>query len=151
MESRPPAPLKDGYALIERDWKKGDVVALNLPMPVRRIAAMDSVKADQNRVALQRGPLVYCVEHVDNGGKALNLIVPDGVRFTSAYQADLLQGVVTLQAETPAVTISEDGASVSTVPKKITAIPYYAWANRGKGQMQLWLPRKASDVKVSAE
>jgi DUF1680 family protein len=71
MESRPPAPLKDGYALIERDWKKGDVVALNLPMPVRRIAAMDSVKADQNRVALQRGPLVYCVEHVDNGGKAL--------------------------------------------------------------------------------
>ena len=145
------ATLKDGYAVIERDWKKGDVVALSLPMPVRRIAATDSVKADRNRVALQRGPLVYCVEHVDNGGKAMNLIVPDGVQFTSAYQADLLGGVVTLQAETPAVAISEDGASVTTVPKKITAIPYYAWANRGKGQMQLWLPRKASDVKVSAE
>jgi DUF1680 family protein len=145
------ATPKDGYAVIEREWRKGDVVALNLPMPVRRIAAMDSVKANQNRVALQRGPLVYCVEHVDNGGKAMNLIVPDGVQFTSAYQADLLGGVVTLQGEAPSVSISGDGASVSTVTKKITAIPYYAWANRGKGQMQLWLPRKASDVKVSAE
>jgi hypothetical protein len=143
--------MKDGYAVIEREWKKGDVVSLNLPMPVRKIAAIDSVKENQNRVALQRGPLVYCVEHVDNGGKAMNLIVPDGVEFTSQYNPDLLQGVVTLQAETPAVTVSADGTSVNTVTKKITAIPYYAWANRGKGQMQLWLPRKASDVKVSAE
>jgi DUF1680 family protein len=94
---------------------------------------------------------VYCVEHADNGGKVMNLIVPDGVRFTSAYRADLLGGVVTLQAETPVVTISADGTSVTTVPRKITAIPYYAWANRGKGQMQVWLPRKAGDVKVSAE
>jgi DUF1680 family protein len=145
------AAPKNGYAIIEREWKKGDVVALNLPMPVRRIAAADSVKADQNRVALQRGPLVYCVEHADNGGKAMNVIVPDGVEFTSAYRADLLGGVVTLQAETPVVTIAADGASVTTASKKITAIPYYAWANRGKGQMQVWLPRKAGDVKVSAE
>ncbi len=145
------AAPQNGYAVIEREWKKGDVVALSLPMPVRRIAAADSVKADQNRVALQRGPLVYCVEHADNGGKAMNLIVPDGVGFTPAYRADLLGGVVTLQAETPVVTISADGASVTTVPRKITAIPYYAWANRGKGQMQVWLPRKAGEVKVSAE
>jgi DUF1680 family protein len=95
------AAPRNGYAVIERAWKKGDVVALSLPMPVRRIAAADSVKADQSRVALQRGPLVYCVEHADNGGKVMNLIVPDGVRFTSAYRADLLSGVVTLQAETP--------------------------------------------------
>ncbi|MBD0259132.1 MAG: glycoside hydrolase family 127 protein, partial [Cytophagales bacterium] len=145
------APPQNGYAVIEREWKKGDVVALSLPMPVRRIAATDSVKANQNRVALQRGPLVYCVEHVDNDGKAMNVIVPDGVGFTPAYRADLLGGVVALQAETPVVTISADGASVTTVPKKITAIPYYAWANRGKGQMQVWLPRKAGEVKVSAE
>jgi hypothetical protein len=143
--------VKDGYVVLDREWKKGDVVALQLPMPVRRISATDSVKANRDRVALQRGPLVYCVEGVDNGGKAMNLIVPDGVLFTSQYNADLLGGVVTLQGEAPAVVVSDDGASVTTVTKKITAIPYYAWANRGKGQMQLWLPRKAGDVRVAAE
>ncbi len=100
--------MKGGYAVIEKEWKKGDVVALNLPMPVRRIAAIDSVKENRNRVALQRGPLVYCLEHVDNGGKAMNLIVPDQVKFTSTYNPDLLQGVVTIQAEAPVVVVSTD-------------------------------------------
>ena len=62
-----------GYAVIRKIWRKGDIVLLNLPMPVRRIVAIDKVTEDQNRVALQRGPLVYCFEHADNDGKAMNI------------------------------------------------------------------------------
>jgi len=142
--------LDKGYAVIEREWKKGDEVLLNLPMQVRKVVATDSVKNDRNRVALQRGPLVYCFEHADNEGKVMNFFVPDNTTFTSQYNPDLLQGVVTIQAEAPVVTAINNGTSVTTVPKKVTAIPYYAWANRGNGQMQVWVPRKVGDIQVNA-
>lgn len=143
--------LRDGYAVLDRTWKKGDVVRLTLPMPVRRILASDSVQENQNRVALQRGPLVYCLEYADNGGRAYNLFLPDQVAFTARFQPELLQGVVTLQADAPVVTASADGTAVTTATRRITAIPYYAWANRGPGQMQVWLPRTAANVIVSAK
>jgi DUF1680 family protein len=142
--------LENGYAVIDREWKKGDEVSLNLPMQVRKVVAIDSLKDNRNRVSLQRGPLVYCFEHADNEGKVMNIFIPDNTRFTSQYNASLLQGVVTLQAQSPVVTASADGMSVSTVYKKVTAIPYYAWANRGNGQMQVWVPRKVGDIKVGA-
>lgn len=137
-----------GYALISKKWKKGDVIILDLPMPVRRIIAIDEVKENLNRVALQRGPLVYCFEHPDNNGKAMNIIVPDNVTFTSEFKTDLLNGVVILKAQAPVATVSSDGSKINTEIKGITAIPYYSWANRGKGQMQVWVPRKATHVRV---
>jgi DUF1680 family protein len=141
----------NGYAVIKKSWKKGDIVVLNLPMPVRRILAIDEVKEDRNRVALQRGPLVYCFEHVDNDGLAFNFIIPDNITFKAEFKPDLLNGVVILYAEAPVGTISTDGYSISTVKRKITAIPYFSWANRGEGQMQVWVPRKVTDVRLLSD
>ena len=137
-----------GYALIRKTWKKGDVVVLDMPMPVRRIIANEKIKENHNRVALQRGPLVYCFEYVDNGGKALNIVVPDDITFTAEFQPGLLGGVTVLKGQTPVATVSPDGLNVSTVKREVKAIPYYTWNNRGKGQMQVWLPRKITDIRV---
>jgi uncharacterized protein len=141
--------MENGYAVIERDWKKGDVVDFNLPMEVKRIVSRPEVKQDIDRVALQRGPLVYCVEGADNNNQAWNLILPDQATFQTTYQKDLLEGITTIQFDAPAVQISDDGQSVKTEVKKITAIPYYSWCNRGQNQMQVWLPRKIKDVKLN--
>ena len=138
----------NGYAVVKRAWKKGDLVELNLPMPVRRIVAIDNLVANRNRVALQRGPLVYCFEHADNGGKALNIIIPDKVNFTAAYKPDLLNGIVVLEAQATVATVSEDGASISSGNRKVVAIPFYSWANRGQGQMQVWMPRRINDLRL---
>jgi DUF1680 family protein len=148
-----PATFKmvNGYAVIQKIWKKGDLVELNLPMPVRRIAAIDQVKDDRNRVALQRGPLVYCFEHPDNEGKTMNIIIPDSIPFTAIFKADLLNGVTVLEAQAPVATISGDGMNIISVSKKIRAIPFFAWANRGEGQMQVWMPRKISEIRLLSE
>jgi len=141
--------LNQGYAQINRTWKKGDKVELTLPMDVRRIVSRPELKQDVERVALQRGPLVYCVEGADNNGKAWDLILPDGAAFKTAYQKDLLEGVTTIQFQAPTVQISGDGQTVTTEVKTITAIPYYAWCNRGQNPMQVWLPRKIKDIKIN--
>jgi DUF1680 family protein len=150
LNGRPAAySMEKGYAVISREWKKGDVVQLELPMGVRRVAAGQDVKADKGRVALQRGPLIYCVEGADNGGSAWNILLPDNASFTTVRQTILTEGVVALQAELPVVTIAADGASVSTGHATVTAIPYYSWCNRGNDAMQVWLPQKISDIKIN--
>ncbi len=141
--------LENGYAIIERDWKKGDVIELNLPMDVKRIVSRPEVKQDVERVAIQRGPLVYCVEGVDNNNQAWNLILPENTAFKTSFQKDLLEGVTTIQFDAPTIQISNNGQSVKTEVRKVTAIPYYAWANRGQNQMQVWLPTKIKDVKLN--
>ncbi len=140
--------MLNGYAVIKKSWKKGDVVELNMPMPVRRIVAIQEVKDDRNRVALQRGPLVYCFEHTDNGGKAMNIMVPDDVAFKAEYRPGLLNGVVALEGQSPVAAISDDGLTIKTESRKITAIPFFSWANRGEGQMQVWVPRKVNDLRL---
>ncbi len=144
-----PYKIESGYAIIERDWKKGDLVELVLPMEVKRIVSRAEVKQDEGRVALQRGPLVYCVEDADNSGQAWNLILPDQATFQTSFHKDLLDGVTTIQFDAPTLQIGADGQSVKTETRKITAIPYYAWCNRGQNSMQVWLPRKIQDVKVN--
>jgi len=143
--------MVNGYAVVRKTWKKGDVVSLNMPMPVRRIVAIDAIKDDRNRVALQRGPLVYCFEHVDNDGKAMNIVLPDNISFTSEFKSELLNGIVVLKAEAPVALVSADGLNVGSVKRKITAIPYFSWANRGKGEMELWVPRSISRVVLFAD
>ena len=120
--------LKKGYALIRRAWSKGDTIELDLPMPVRRVIAHPSVQADAGRAALQRGPLVYCAEGIDNGGTAISLVIPEKAAFAPEFHADLLKGVVVLKGKA-------DG-------RDVTLIPYYAWANRGPGEMQVWFKQK---------
>lgn len=138
-----------GYAVIDRTWQKGDVVEVKLPMNVRQVTARTEVKADQDRVALQRGPLVYCVEGVDNQEQAYNILVPDKATFTTKSHHVLDESVVAIQANLSIVEAAADGLSVQIKPKSIVAIPYYSWANRGKSPMQVWLPNRIKEVKIT--
>ena len=140
--------MQNGYAVLNRTWKKGDVIEMNLPMDVKRVVANEKVKNDIGKVALQRGPLMYCAEWTDNNGKASNIVIPESITFTTEYKPDLLNGVVVLKSEVPAVKIDDAGMNINTVQQSFTAIPYYAWANRGKGEMQLWFPEKIKDVEL---
>jgi uncharacterized protein len=141
--------LQKGYVVIEREWQKGDVVELNLPMEVKEVVANDSVSADAGKAAIQRGPLVYCIEGSDNNKKAWNILLPADVKFNIDFQKNLLNGVTTITAELPVLTASSDGLSVVTEKKLVTAIPYYSWANRGGDDMQVWLPRTIKDIKIN--
>ena len=126
--------LREGYARLRRDWKDGDAVELTLPMPVRRIVANDAVAEDRGRVALQRGPVVYAVEGVDNGDRVFDLVLPDGAALAVEFRPDLLDGVAVVT-----------GSAAAGRP--FLAVPYYAWANRGPGQMLVWLPRTPAAVR----
>jgi DUF1680 family protein len=120
--------LQKGYAVVTRQWKQGDVLALKLAMPVRRVAAHERVTDDAGRIALERGPLVYCFEGIDHADKVFRLTIPDNAKLESQFRPDLLGGVTVIIGQ------CEEGP--------LTAIPYYAWCNRGAGQMQVWMPRK---------
>ncbi|GAB2787089.1 hypothetical protein HNQ93_002781 [Hymenobacter luteus] len=137
---------RQGYAVLPRKWHRGDVVEVKLPMEVRQVVANPKVQDNLGRVALQRGPVVYCAEWKDNNGKASNLIVPATTRFTTSYQPEELNGIMQLQAMVPAVQIDTANASISTTRYIMRAIPYYAWANRGKGEMVVWFPQQITDV-----
>jgi hypothetical protein len=134
------APEK-GYVRLHRGWRAGDVVELDLPMPVRRVVAHDKVEADRGRVALQRGPVVFTAEWPDNpGGRVRNLVLADDERLASAFRGDLLGGVQVITGAARALSTQADG-TVRAVDQPFTAIPYFAWANRGRGEMAVWLAR----------
>src|SRR5471032_3237524 len=116
--------VRDGYVRIRRNWKPGDTIHLTLPMPARRIVAHAGVKDDEGRVALQRGPLVYALEVIDNDGRALDLVIPRAAPLRSRFRADLLNGVEVIAG----------GGN-----RPFVAIPYYAWNNRGQGEMAVWI------------
>ncbi|MBN2369435.1 MAG: glycoside hydrolase family 127 protein [Vicinamibacteria bacterium] len=129
------AGLMHGYAVLSRTWSPGDMIALDLPMPIRRVVADERVEDDKGKIALERGPLVYCVEGADNDGSVLDLIVPDAARFSTEIRPDLLGGVTVLRADV----LNRQGRA-----KRLTAVPYYAWSNRGPGEMAIWLWRQTA-------
>ncbi|MCI5083032.1 MAG: glycoside hydrolase family 127 protein [Saprospiraceae bacterium] len=116
--------MDDGYFSIRRSWKKGDQVELNFPMPVQMVEADEQVEADQGKVSLERGPLVYAVEEIDNPMTFDQITVSPRDTFAVKAETELLEGVHTIQN------------------KKLKAIPYYAWSNRGIGKMKVWIDRK---------
>jgi len=121
--------LVRGYAFIHRTWKDGDVVLLDLPMPVRRVQSHPNVVENIGKVALERGPLVYCVEGIDHEGKALDLALPENNEVYVEFDPDLLDGLVVIRGK----------ALRNGKTRELTAIPYYAWSHRGKGEMTVWL------------
>ncbi|MGE5611280.1 MAG: glycoside hydrolase family 127 protein [Bacillota bacterium] len=132
--------LKQGYVSLDRDWKQGDVIELSLPMPVRRVVAHGQVEADRGRVALQRGPIVYCVEWPDNpDGHVRNLMLPDSAALSAEFKPDLLGGIMAIRGKAVALARDEQD-KVTGKEQEFTAIPYYAWANRGRGEMMVWIP-----------
>jgi hypothetical protein len=138
--------IEKGYAVLIRKWKKNDKIEVILPMDVRRVAANEKITDDNGKVALQRGPIMYCAEWKDNNGLASNLIIPKKTVFRPEYQANLLNGVTVLKAAVKSINIDATGQNVSTENATLTAIPYYAWANRGKGEMTVWFPEQVKYV-----
>ena len=138
--------VEKGYAVLVKKWKKGDVIEVNLPMEVRRVVANANVLDDLGKVALQRGPIVYCAEWPDNFGKAGNIILPPNIEFKITHKNDLLNGVTVLTSEAVALDIDDNGQNVTTLKRPFTAIPYYAWAHRGKGEMTIWFPEKITNL-----
>jgi uncharacterized protein len=138
--------LDNGYAVLTKIWKKGDIIDLKIPMEVRRVAAHASVKADAGKVALLRGPLVYCAEFADNNNRTSNLIIPDDAIFSTEMQKDLLGGVVVVKCKAVAVNVDATGTKITSQEQAFTAIPYYARCNRGEGEMRVWFPRKVVNV-----
>ena len=128
--------LDKGYAVISKKWKTGDEITLSLPMEIRRVLSDERVKENNGMVALERGPLVFCAEWVDNNGKTSNIILPDESQLSFRYIKDLIGGVTVIEGK--AKTVDKNGEVISS---DFTAIPYFAWLNRGKGEMDIWLPR----------
>jgi hypothetical protein len=112
-------------------------------MPIRRIIAHQNIKENRGKVALQRGPIVFCLESPDNDGKVLNLMIPDDSGLRTQYRPDLLNGVMVVTGKARMVKRTNNDDIVPAQEKQFTAIPYYAWAHRGRGEMTVWPARKA--------
>jgi len=136
-----PSTLDKGYLTIDRLWSAGDAITLDLPMPVRRVVSNDQVMANRNRVALQRGPIVYAAEWPDNpNGKVRNIVLADRSRLTTEFRRDLLNGVQVIRGRATGLAFDAAGGVVRA-EQPFMAIPYATWANRGRGQMAVWLAR----------
>jgi len=134
-----PEPLKlvKGFARLERRWQAGDKVTLEMEMPVRKVVAHPEVKADANHFAIERGPVVYCVEKADNSKGVLDTVLPGKLEMRAEFQPKLLGGIETIQV-------------VAVKPgTKLTAIPYYAWGHRGPNEMRVWQPTR-SETRLSS-
>jgi DUF1680 family protein len=142
--------IENGYAILNRKWKKNDIIEVKLPMEVRKVVANSNIKSDIGKVALQRGPIMYCAEWIDNDGKASNLVMPVNTTFTTEFKPELLNGIEVLKSTVPAVVIENKGEVIRTKDQNFIAIPYYAWANRGKGEMMMWFPEKVKDIDILA-
>jgi DUF1680 family protein len=112
--------MSRGYAVLNRSWQPGDVVVLNLPMPVQKVVAHELVGENHGRIAIERGPLVYCAEGIDNNGRALNLSINEETDFQPEHKPDLLNGATVLRSS------------------ETLLVPYHLWAHRGSGEMQVW-------------
>jgi len=127
--------MTGGYARLHRQWRIGDVVEIHMAMPVKRMRADERVQADWGRVALMRGPLVYCLESIDNSGSVDDLALPDSAAIAEEHRGDLLGGITVLRAQGKRI----GSGGVSTVPTEMMGIPYYANANRGPVSMMVWI------------
>lgn len=140
--------MQNGYAVLENSFKEGDEIILNLPMEVKRIAANEKAEYLKDKIALQRGPVVYCLEGKDQNDKhVFNLYEPGMKGLNIKFENELLGGIVTISGKGRAV----KGTSKSSNPE-FKAIPYYAWNNRGADEMTVWIANeKSSAVPVPKE
>ena len=131
--------LEKGYARLSRKWEKGDTIEFIMPMPIRRVLSHENVKENAGRVALERGPVVYCAEWLDNQGYVSNLVFEDTIQLKPEKRDDLFNGVIVLKGEITVLKYADDGKTPIKAKQEFMAIPYYAWAHRGEGEMAVWL------------
>ncbi len=137
------AHTRDGYLYLAREWRAGDVVTLDFPMPIQRVRAHPAVHHDAGCVALQRGPMVFCFEQADNGPLLSQLRLPKTAALTARFDHDLLGGAVVIEGPAERVRASNEElystAEPAVSPATITAVPYCLWNNRGEGEMRVWI------------
>jgi uncharacterized protein len=143
-----PSELKDGYLRLRREWQAGDKISLMLEMPVERIDPHPAVRQDAGQIALQRGPLVYCLEEVDNGANLAKLTIPTDAQMQTQFDADFLGGAVLITGDTleyvpenwkGGLYQSRASSKFREEPRQFKAIPYFMWANRESGEMRIWM------------
>jgi len=142
-----PIDISQGYVHIRRAWEPGDAIEASFPMPVRRVLANPAVEDDIGKVALERGPIVYCAEWPDNSGLVSNLILEDKTPLIAERRDDLLNGVTVIKGEVTALYEGKKGGPTIARKQEFVAIPYYVWAHRGEGEMAVWLAREPSRVR----
>lgn len=142
--------LDKGYACISRRWKAGDRVTLRLDMEPRVVRANDPVEADRGRIAVERGPVVYCAEWPDNDCEVQSLLVNRQPRFQAELKPDMLGGIVMLTTDAQALAYDDSGR-LTTRDVRLSLIPYYAWAHRGPGGMMVWLPQDVSAARPTPQ
>jgi DUF1680 family protein len=135
-----PYTLENGYAIVNRTWKEGDEISIDFPYEVRVIESNESIPTNRGRVALQLGPIVYCVEgHEVPNGDANHIYLYPNQSFDFTFEKDLLGGVNTISGK--ANLLVENEGSQRSFPFELKAVPYYGWANRGGSQMLVWIPK----------
>jgi DUF1680 family protein len=142
-------PIERGYACVRRLWRPGDVVEVTLAMPIEQVVAHPNVLQDSGRIALQRGPIVYCVEGVDHADNVHRLLLPADAELHVRFDADLLQGVAVIEGQALAIddacweggTLYQSPAEVTVHSAPLRAIPYASWDNRAACDMAVWLLR----------
>lgn len=138
--------IEQGYLVIRRMWRAGDIIEVNDPMEAHRIYAHPNLRADAQKVTIQRGPLVYCLESIDNGEPLSSISLKEDGELTAAFDETLLGGAVVVEADGLRVDqeswsgglYSREKAPLQSV--KVKAVPYYLWGNRGSGEMKVWIP-----------
>ncbi|MGN8197330.1 glycoside hydrolase family 127 protein [Salinisphaera sp. RV14] len=145
-ETQTATPDGNGYVALARDWRAGDTIELALDMPARRVHPNPAVRHDAGQVALQRGPLVYCLEQADNGPGLHRLLLPCNADIETKPGEDILRGMTLLTADTRREKTAAPDASLYRYdrpaqwhPHQAVFVPYFAWANRGEGEMRVWV------------
>ena len=141
--------LEDGYFTIARKWKKGDKINLRMDMEPRVVKANAKVEADKGRIAVERGPVVYCAEWPDNDFDVLSVLTGRQPQFSVRQAPDKLYGINEIVTPVQTLAYTTDGR-IEVTDRELTLIPYYAWAHRGAGRMAVWLPSEISAVTPSA-
>jgi uncharacterized protein len=133
--------IENGYAVVSRKWKSGDKVNLEFPMPVRKVIADERVKEDRDKIAFQRGPVIYCAEWPENNtGNVMDLLIKKDATFTTEFDPSLLEGTQVIKTTGAQTKKTLDGKVIILNEEPVKLIPYALWNNRGAGQMMVWFP-----------
>lgn len=140
--------LDKGYAVFDREWKRGDSIEMDLPMEIEKVLANKQVAADDGSFALQRGPVMYCLEGVDRKDSSIMSLLADTASvFNAVYMPGKLNGIEQLSGKGFVLKRSGGPGDIQKTGTELVAIPYYSWNNRGPGEMEIWIPYETAKAR----